>query len=61
MNKIIPNNQAVYIGPELYTAEVINWLKENTPVHHLLANNEIGGEIWFENSPDAVAFKLRWL
>lgn len=26
----------------------------------LLANNEIGGDIYFENAADAMAFKLRW-
>ncbi len=27
----------------------------------ILANNEIGGHIYFENAVDAMAFKLRWL
>ena len=47
--------------------EILDWCietfgKENDRVTWtLLANNEIGGHIYFENETDAMAFKLRWM
>lgn len=53
-----------YIRPEQYV-EILEWCIENfgksNPTWTLLANNDIGGELYFKNEEDAMAFKLRWL
>ncbi len=55
----------MWIKPEQYV-DIRNWCIENFGksneriTWHLLANNEIGGQILFENEEDAVACKLRW-
>ncbi len=55
-----------WVRAEQYT-EIDDWCieyfgKSNRNVTWtLLANNEIGGHIYFENAEDAMAFKLRWL
>lgn len=53
-----------YIRPELYV-EIREWCKTNFGPEFnsswtLLANNEIGGWIYFTTEIDAMAFKLRW-
>lgn len=54
-----------YVRPEHYI-EILDWCIENFGKSNnritwdLLANNEIGGDIYFKNEEDAVAFKLRW-
>lgn len=46
--------------------EIRNWCIENfgkaneRETWSLLANNDVGGEIYFQNEEDAMAFKLRW-
>lgn len=54
-----------FIRAEQYI-EILDWCIENFGEYNnrvtwmLLANNEIGGDIYFEKEEDAVAFKLRW-
>lgn len=52
------------IRPEQYT-EIHEWCETNLGREGafswtLLANNDIGGWIYFTSETDAVAFKLRW-
>lgn len=58
---------SIFIGPEIYV-EAREWCMEELGDEHSdhacwrgLANNEIGGEFYFENAEDAMAFKLRWI
>ncbi len=57
---------SVPINPENYE-EAREWCMEEFGSEHAdfatwrgLANNEIGGDFYFDNEEDAVAFKLRW-
>jgi len=52
------------IRPEQYT-EIHEWCEitfgsSSKETWRLLANNDIGGWIYFTSETDAVAFKLRW-
>ena len=55
-----------WVEAEQY-GEIRDWCIENFDKKNervtwsLLANNDIGGEIYFQHETDAVAFKLRWL
>ncbi len=55
-----------FVRAEQYI-EILDWCIENFGESNnhvtweLLANNEIGGDIYFKNVTDAAAFKLRWL
>lgn len=53
------------IRPELYT-EIHEWCEtnfgpESMETWKLLANNDVGGWIYFVSAADAMAFKLRWI
>ena len=63
---MIDINFRCLVKPEQYE-EMRDWCIENFGKEYdhdrwkMLANNEIGGEIYFETEEDAMAFKLRWL
>ena len=53
------------IRPEQYT-EIHEWCEtnfgpESMKTWKLLANNDVGGWIYFVSEVDATAFKLRWI
>lgn len=61
MNKI---GHCIFIGPKFYT-EMYEWCEENfgpesKETWQMLANNEIGGQIYFIEHENAVLFKLTW-
>jgi len=47
--------------------EMYDWCIEHFGKEHdddrwkMLANNDIGGDVYFQNPEDAMAFKLRWI
>lgn len=55
-----------WVSAEQY-GEMRDWCIENfgkaneNDKWKILANNEVGGDVYFENEEDAAAFKLRWL
>lgn len=54
----------LYIKPEMYV-EMHEWCKtnfgpESDETWKMLANNDVGGTVFFINDEDYMAFTLRW-